>query len=70
VSPTVEADYPSDLADLDALAPDERALLYLVDVEGWTFADAAVVAGCSPAAARQRASRARRQLRLDLGGAR
>jgi len=62
-------DYPSDLGDLEALAPQERALLYLVDVEGWPFADAAEAVGCSEAAARQRASRARRQLRLDLGGA-
>jgi RNA polymerase sigma-70 factor (ECF subfamily) len=61
-------DYPSDLADLEALAPQERALLFLVDVEGWSFDHAAAVLGLSPAAARQRASRARKQLRLDLGG--
>ena len=61
-------DYPSDLGDLDALAPAERALLYLVDVEGRAFDDAASVVGLSPGAARQRASRARRQLRLELGG--
>jgi RNA polymerase sigma-70 factor (ECF subfamily) len=61
--------YPSDLGDLDALDPAERTILYLVDVEGWAFDDAASVLGLSPAAARKRASRARRQLRLDLGGA-
>lgn len=61
--------YPSDLGDLEQLAPAERAILFLVDVEGWAFDDAADVVGLSPAAARQRASRARRQLRLDLGGA-
>lgn len=60
--------YPSDLADLERLAPGERALLFLVDVEGWGYAEVAPVLGCSEDAARQRASRARRRLRRDLGG--
>jgi RNA polymerase sigma-70 factor (ECF subfamily) len=60
--------YPSDLAELERLGPDERALLFLVDVEGWGFPEAATALGCTEAAARQRASRARRRLRVDLGG--
>jgi RNA polymerase sigma-70 factor (ECF subfamily) len=60
--------YPSDLAELERLGPDERALLFLVDVEGWGYADVAPVLGCTEDAARQRASRARRRLRADLGG--
>ncbi len=55
--------YPSDLADLLALAPDVRAALYLSAVEGFTHAEVAGVLGCSEAAARQRTSRARRRLR-------
>jgi RNA polymerase sigma-70 factor (ECF subfamily) len=67
-SPDESPSYPSDLAELERLSADERALLFLVDVEGWSFADAAAALGCTESAARQRASRARRQLRLDLGG--
>jgi RNA polymerase sigma-70 factor (ECF subfamily) len=62
------AAYPSDLAELERLGPDERALLFLVDVEGWSFTEAAAALGCTESAARQRASRARRKLRADLGG--
>lgn len=67
-SPEEAPSYPSDLAELERLGPDDRALLFLVDVEGWSFGDAAAALGCTESAARQRASRARRQLRLDLGG--
>jgi RNA polymerase sigma factor (sigma-70 family) len=60
------SEYPSDLADLLALPPEVRAVLWLVDVEGRSFEDAAAVIGCSVTAARTRASRGRRQLRLTI----
>ena len=62
-------DYPTDLADLLALEPDARALLFMVEVEGHSYADAAAVLGISEEAARTRAARARRRLRADLEGA-
>lgn len=55
--------YPSDLAVLDHLDPIDRSILYLVDVEGRPFAEVADTVGCTNAAARLRASRARRRLR-------
>ena len=58
--------YPSDLDDLQRLAPEDRVVLYLVHVEGRPFADAAATLGCSEEAARARASRARRRLRAEL----
>jgi RNA polymerase sigma-70 factor (ECF subfamily) len=58
--------FPSDLAELYRLQPEVRAVLYLVEVEGWSFREAALVAGCSEDAARARASRGLRQLRLQL----
>src|SRR3954451_5220953 len=57
---------PSDLAELLRMHPRARLLVYLVDVEGAAVADAAELAGCSPAAARMQLSRARRQLRALL----
>jgi DNA-directed RNA polymerase specialized sigma24 family protein len=60
--------YPSDLSELLRLAPDDRAVLYLVHVEGLPYGEAAEVLGCSEEAARSRASRARRRLRADLAG--
>lgn len=70
VVPEVEAvqtdRYPSDVAGiLDRLEPADRALLYLVDVEGWTSGEAARALGTSSTAARARLSRARRRLRRD-----
>ncbi len=62
----VRAQYPSDLADLFALSPDDRAVLYLADVEGYTFSEIADMLGRSEAVARQRASRARRRLKQVL----
>lgn len=56
-------EYSSDLADLDRLGPTARAVLFLVEVEGWTFAAAARQVGLSEPAARTTASRARRRLR-------
>jgi DNA-directed RNA polymerase specialized sigma24 family protein len=60
--------YPSDLQTLMTLDPSVRGLLYLVEVEGWLISDAAELVGCSAQAARQRLSRARRQLGLELQG--
>jgi RNA polymerase sigma-70 factor (ECF subfamily) len=60
------ADYPSDLADLLRLPPDARAAVWLVDVEGWDFEAVARLLGCSPEAARARASRARKTLRRTI----
>ena len=48
------------------VAPVDRALLYLVVVEGATYGDAAKVLGISPGAARSRATRARQRLRATL----
>ena len=62
----VRQSFPSDLSDLFRLPPDVRAVVYLVEVEGWSFRDAAEVAGCSEDAARARASRGRHQLRVLL----
>lgn len=62
----VTANYPSDLADLQALSQEDRAILYLADVEAYTFAEIADIVGRSEAFARQRASRARRRLKQVL----
>lgn len=59
-------EYPSDLDDLRRLPPEDRAVLYLVVVERRAYADAAQVLGTSEAAARARASRALRRLRVEL----
>ena len=58
----------SDLGILEHLAVPSRTVVYLVDVEGFTFAEAGALMGCSELAARSRASRARRQLRTLLEG--
>lgn len=57
--------YPSELADLLALAPRDRALLYLVEVEGATTEEAAVSVGMRAGAARMALTRARRRLRAE-----
>ena len=66
VGDTQPTSYPSDLADLMHLPPRDRAVLYLVVVEGWSYADAAEVLGCNETAARARASRALKRLRADM----
>jgi RNA polymerase sigma-70 factor (ECF subfamily) len=58
--------YPSDVREILSLAPRDRAALFLVDVEGWSFRDLAGELGCSEAAARARVSRARRRVRERL----
>ena len=60
------AEYPSDLADLYRLPPQQRAVLYLYEVERYRFEEIARMLGCSKAAAKKGASRARRQLRVEL----
>lgn len=65
--PTAVDDYPSDLEDLLRLPPKIRALLYLVEIEGRSTADAAAVVGMSGANARVVLMRARRRLRSELG---
>lgn len=54
--------YPSDLADLEALRPLERAVLFLADVEGRSFGEISQLLGGSEVSHRLRASRARRKL--------
>lgn len=68
LAPATEAppSFPSDLTELFRLPAHVRAVLYLVEVEGWSFRAAAEVAGCSEGAARARASRGLRQLRVQL----
>ncbi len=61
-------EYGTDLEDLLALEPDARALLFMVEVEGHSYAEAAAVLGINEQAARARAARARRRLRADLEG--
>ena len=67
LEPTAEShepDYPSHLAAvLDEVDPLDRALLFLVDVEGQSTAEAASAVGLTGVAARARLSRARRRLR-------
>lgn len=58
--------YPSDLAILDALAPQDRAIIYMADVEGQPHAVIAEQLGLTSGAVRKRASRARSQLRRLL----
>ena len=55
-------DYPSDLADLCNVPPQERAALYLSEVEGYRYGEIGRSLGCSEAAARKRAMRGRRRL--------
>lgn len=65
----VDPSYPSDLADLQRLDPADRALLYLLEVEGWSHREVGEVLGCSEGASRVRFTRARQKLRLEMEGA-
>jgi RNA polymerase sigma-70 factor (ECF subfamily) len=62
-------EYTSDLTDLLRLPPEARALLFLIEVEDRSYADAASVLGITEEAARTRAARARKRLRVELEGA-
>ena len=59
--------YPSDLGVLDELAPIDRAVVFLIDVEGMSSGEAAEQLGLTEGATRKRVSRARRKLRTILG---
>lgn len=63
-----EDTYPSDLNELLRLPPQERAVLYLSEIEGYHYAEIGAMLGCSEAAARQRAMRGRRRLYARLSG--
>lgn len=67
-APDAEAvpEYPSELSALLRLAPLERAVLYLADVERRSFAEIGEILDIRAATARGRASRARRRLRAQL----
>jgi len=66
-SPIATVDgYPSDLADLATLPGDQRATLYLAEVEGFSYNEVGEMMGCTASAARMRAMRARRRLRSAL----
>lgn len=58
-------DYPSDVDDLLAVAPRDRALLVLVIIDGAPYDLAARQLGISEVAARKRLQRALAQLRRD-----
>ncbi|HSP04400.1 MAG TPA: sigma-70 family RNA polymerase sigma factor [Acidimicrobiales bacterium] len=58
--------FPSDLTDLLALPPRERAALYLHHVEGLPYDQVAELVGCTPAAARKAAERGRTRLAETL----
>ena len=58
--------YDSDLADLEHLDPKDRGVLFLVHVEGLSYAAVADELGVSEAACRQRAHRARSRLRSAI----
>ncbi len=64
VQPVTDS-YPSDLAELEALPPRARAALYLAEIDGYPYAAIGPMLGCSEAAARKSASRARRLLRAS-----
>lgn len=68
VDEATAAQYPSDVRDLLRLEPEARALLFMVEVEGHSYAEAAAVLGLTEEAARARAARARKRLRVDLQG--
>ena len=57
---------PPALADLLDLSPQQRAAMYLFDVEGYSFPEIADLLGCSADAARAAASRGRRLLAKNL----
>lgn len=57
--------YPSDLSILDAIGAEQRAAIFLVDLEGRSVRDAARICGCTESAMKKRLSRARHQLRRE-----
>jgi DNA-directed RNA polymerase specialized sigma24 family protein len=61
-APAIADVYPSDLSPLSALSADERAVLFLVDVERCSRAEAGAILGWSAGEVRWRLDRARRRL--------
>ena len=59
-------EYPSDVEAILDLPPRHRVILYLVEVEGVPYAEAADQLGITTTAARALASRARHKARLNL----
>lgn len=55
--------YPSDVQDLLRLPPQSRAVMFMREVEGRSYAEIAIAIGCREATARATATRARRRLR-------
>lgn len=66
IAASTTASFPSDISDLDRLTPTDRAVLYLVDIEGYSHPGAAEILDLTHDATRLRASRARRQLRTAI----
>jgi RNA polymerase sigma factor (sigma-70 family) len=60
--------YPSDVAVLLRLPPRTRAVIYMREIEGHSYAEIAEVLGCGEASARATAARGRRALRDLLAG--
>lgn len=58
--------YPSDIDELERLTPKARAVLYLHDVDGYSYAQIAGLLDAREASLRLTASRARRRLREAL----
>lgn len=58
--------YDSDLADLEHLDARDRGVLFLVHVEGLSYAEAGSELGMTEATCRQRAHRARHRLRTAI----
>lgn len=70
VEEAVAPEYASELTDLLRLDPEARGLLFMIEVEGHSYAEAANVLGITEQAARARAIRARRRLRAEVEGER
>ena len=68
--PVREARAPEAMLLLDALGPEDRALVWLRTVADWPYADVALALGITPNAARVRHFRLMARLRraLDVGG--
>lgn len=58
--------YPSDLSDLDRLSPHARAVLYLHEIESFSYGEIASLLDARESSLRRTASRARRTLRTAL----
>ena len=59
-------EYPSDVSVLMRLSPQARAVVFLREVEGRSYAEVAEAVGCRESTARATAARARRTLRTLL----